>query len=129
MNSALSVLNQWKSHVEKAELEEVISMYSDSAILQGTLDPRELGSRKGEQIKGYFINFLSHEVKAMVYDSPSVQVLNDDFQLISGNYNFKLSKNGSLLKDLDAKFSMLMDFSGEKPQILHHISGLLFNES
>ena len=79
------ILNKWIKSLNNHNLDDILSLYSESAILVPTLS-NKIRKNKAE-IKDYFIHFLGKkDLRAKVKEVHIKYICNNRVKIDSGNY-------------------------------------------
>ena len=118
---ATKVLMDWLNKVNTGDIEGVLSMYSDGAVLLPTFSD-EIRTT-GDDIRSYFVMISSSDRVVVELDSDSmiVQQLTETIFTIGGIYSCLLVK-GDEERNFLARFTYTIDISSNKPIIHHHSS-------
>ena len=118
-----NLLDNWIKHINAGDFVDLVSMYSEEALLFATFDKQPLNTPT--LIQGYFRGFLAKEGSGVELDTSSVRntELGESTYLSTGLYTF-FYKDGDQLIRHDARFSFT--FNQESPRsILHHHSSVI----
>ena len=121
MANPRDILAEWMHAVNNGDLEALLGLYDEQAVLIPTFSNRLLNTP--EKLREYFerlgnredLSIALHEKTLIVQD-----VQNPVFSL-SGIYNWRFAIDGELL-NFEARFSYLMDVSKPRPILHHHSS-------
>lgn len=121
MNEPQQVLKAWMDAVNNGDLEGLLALYDDSAVLIPTFSNRLLG--KPEVIRDYFTKICSREdLSIALHDKTlNVQRIGGDIHAMNGIYCWRFSVDDELLS-FEARFSYMLDLSRPKPIVHHHSS-------
>jgi hypothetical protein len=121
MDKAREFLKLWMGHVNGGNLEGVLALYHESAILIPTFSNRLLA--KPEGIREYFERlFTRDEISIALHEKTlSIQPIQGELYSACGIYCWRFAIDGELLS-FEARFSYLLDFSRPKPILQHHSS-------
>ena len=116
-------LDNWIQHINAGEFDDLVSMYSEEALLFATFDEQPLDTPT--LIQGYFRGFLAKEGSGVEFDTSSVRhtELGKSTYLSTGLYTF-FYKDGDRLIRHDARFSFIFD-QRSPGSILHHHSSVI----
>ena len=116
-----SVLKNWMDHVNRCDLEGIVSLYSERAILVPTFSNRLLASPA--RIREYFERVLSRDELSLALHEKTLvaQRISDDLNVLSGIYCWRFAIDGELLS-FEARFSLVLDLRQNRPIIHHHSS-------
>lgn len=118
---ATKVLMDWLNRVNSGDIEGVLSMYSDDAVLLPTFSD-EIRTT-GDDIRSYFVMISSSDKVVVELDTDSmiVQQLTETMFTIGGIYSWLLVK-GEEERNFLARFTYTIDINSDKPIIHHHSS-------
>jgi len=121
MNKALEILQEWMKGINTADVEKLLSLYNDEAVLIPTFSNRLLDNK--DKIKDYFEKVGQKEQLSIALHDNTVitQEIGKDLYSISGIYNWRFDIDGELF-NFEARFSYIFDLSKEKPILHHHSS-------
>ena len=121
MNKALEILQEWMKGINTADVEKLLSLYNDEAVLIPTFSNRLLDTK--EKIKDYFEKVGSKEQLSIALHDNTVitQEIGKDLFSVSGIYNWRFDIDGELF-NFEARFSYIFDLTKEKPILHHHSS-------
>jgi hypothetical protein len=121
MTGPLDILATWMQAVNDGDLDTVLGMYDEEAVLIPTFSNRllntpaklreyfeRLGARDDLSIALHQKTVIVHEVQAPVYT-------------LSGIYNWRFAVEGEIL-NFEARFSYVLDVSKPRPILHHHSS-------
>ena len=113
-------LNLWMGHIHKGEIESLLSLYNEQAVLIPTFSNRILDTPI--KIREYFEKFGNKaELSIALHGNPKVeQKISDQIYCISGIYCWRFEVDGEMMS-FEARFSYLLNFA-EKSPIMHHHS-------
>ncbi len=121
------VLNDWLGYVNSGDLEGVLSLYSNDAVLLPTFSSETRNSL--ESIRGYFVMVSSNNEGAKVELIPGTLVIQDISEKVfslSGLYSWEIITEGVERKAM-ARFTYTVDIRSSSP-IKHHHSSLVPEE-
>ena len=120
---SIPILERWSNAVNNHTPQEVLSLYSENAVLVATFSPNPLNTT--EDIKGYFENFLSNPGAGVKFEFDSInkQEVGGNLTILSGLYTFLKEDDGNKV-EVPARFTYVVDESSES-QIIHHHSSQL----
>lgn len=120
-DKAESILNNWLAGVNSVDLESVLALYNDEAVLIPTFsDTTRCGL---ESIREYFEAFSKTpglDVSVTV-NSLNVQQLTGSIYSLWGEYLWEFNENG-VVREVLARFTFTMDISSNRPIMHHHSS-------
>ncbi|MBS0335423.1 MAG: DUF4440 domain-containing protein [Proteobacteria bacterium] len=114
-------LRTWMQRVNQGEIEPVLAMYNEHAVLIPTFSNRLLGKPQG--IREYFERLFSREELSLALHEKTLitQNINAEVWSMSGIYCWRFAIDGELL-NFEARFSYLLDFALPAPILHHHSS-------
>lgn len=102
-----TILNKWIESINENNLDAILSLYSESAILVPTLS--KIIRKNKLEIKDYFIHFLENKgLKAEVKEVHIQSLYNDTIKINSGNYLFSYYNEKNEFQELTARFSFVI---------------------
>lgn len=115
------VLKAWMGRINDADLEGLLEMYDDHAILIPTFSNRLLNDQ--DKRRKYFETLASREELSIALHEKtlSVQHLRDGLHSLCGIYCWRFAVEGELLA-FEARFSFIVDLLSERPIVHHHTS-------
>ena len=121
MNTPEQVLKAWMQAVNNSDLEGLLALYDESAVLIPTFSNRLLS--KPDVIRDYFAKLSGREELSIALHEKTlkIQSINKEIQAMNGIYCWRFAIDGELLS-FEARFSYLLDFSRPRPIIQHHSS-------
>ena len=121
MNTPEHVLKAWMQAVNNGDLEGLLALYDESAVLIPTFSNRLLS--KPGVIRDYFAKLCGREELSIALHEKTlnIQSINKDIHAMNGIYCWRFAIDGELLS-FEARFSYLLDFSRPRPIIHHHSS-------
>lgn len=121
MNKAIDILNQWINGINTADIEKLLNLYNENAILIPTFSNRKLDTK--EKIKEYFEKVGSKEKLSIELHDNTVltQKLGNEVYSLSGMYKWRFAIDGELF-NFEARFSYIFDLSKKSPILHHHSS-------
>lgn len=119
--SPKEALDAWMRAVNGGDLEGVLGMYDESAVLIPTFSNR-MHNTPGK-IRDYFERLGSRkELSVALHEKTlDVQVLREDLFALSGIYNWRFEVDGEML-NFEARFSFVLDLAKPRPVLQHHSS-------
>ena len=114
-------LDNWVSRINAGHFDELVSMYSEDAVLFATFDKHPLITP--DLIQGYFRGFLAREGSGVELDNSSIRhtELGDGTYVSTGLYTFFYQKDGQSVRH-DARFTFIFDTASQNPIVHHHSS-------
>jgi hypothetical protein len=118
---AIGILNQWTEAINEGRTEDVVSLYSESAVLVSTFSPSPINSH--DSIRNYFINLHSRPGAGVRIDEESIneQTIGDCTSILSGMYTFHFEEDGGKI-EYEARFTFVIDTDLDRPILHHHSS-------
>ena len=119
MKTPTEFVEEWMKTICFNNVEAIVSMYKEEAVLLGTLDGK---LRKGHsEIKEYFDFFVKLQPCGKI-----TSVVEEDFghrrvAVANGTYDFELTENGEKLV-APARFTFVLERAGTKWKIHSHHS-------
>ncbi len=119
MNNPEIVLKKWLQAVNRGEIESLLSLYNESAILIPTFSNRLLNSP--DALREYFERLGGRKGLSVTLREKTLvfQSMYNDIWTMSGIYNWRFIVDGELL---NFEASYLVDLSKSSPIIHHHSS-------
>lgn len=116
-----AILKTWTTAINTGDLEGLLGLYADTAVLVPTFSNRLL--QKPETIRQYFELLASREELSLALHEKTlvVQPIVDAIYSVGGIYCWRFAVDGELLS-FEARFSLLMDCRQAKPILHHHSS-------
>ena len=121
MNTPEQVLKAWMQAVNNGDLEGLIALYDESAVLIPTFSNRLLGTPT--MIRDYFVRLAGREELSIALHEKTlkVQSVSENVHVMSGIYCWRFAVDGELLS-FEARFSYILDLKRDKPIMHHHSS-------
>ena len=121
-----NVINQWTSHFNDGDIENIAKMYHKESTLLPTFLPKILNTQV--EIKDYFAKAKEGGVSVELSSTDfTINHISDDICMVTGSYTFELeSKGGSKYLSW---FTFLLDLSDNSPIKHHHSSRVPFEFS
>ena len=115
------ILEQWIQAVNDGNVESLLSLYDNQAVLIPTFSNRLLNTP--EKLRDYFEKLGSREELSIALHEKTliIQELENQIYSLSGIYNWRFTVDGELL-NFEARFSYLIDLSKTNPILHHHSS-------
>ena len=115
------ILEQWMKAVNDNNVESLLSLYDNEAVLIPTFSNRLLNTP--EKLRDYFEKLGSREELSIALHEKTliIQELGNQIYSLSGIYNWRFAVDGELL-NFEARFSYLIDISKQNPILHHHSS-------
>ena len=121
MNDPENLLKQWMRAVNTGDLEGLLAMYDDNAVLIPTFSNRLLN--KSGSVRDYFEKLCAREELSIALHERTlgIQSLGGKIHAMHGIYCWRFEIEGELLS-FEARFSYMVDLAREKPILHHHSS-------
>jgi hypothetical protein len=121
MTQPEELLRRWMLCVNERDVEGLLQLYSEDAVLIPTFSNRMLSTP--ERIRGYFEMLCSREDLSISLREKTtvVQRVADALHLFCGIYSWRFAVDGEVL-NFEARFSYFTDFAPGRRPILHHHS-------
>ena len=115
----------WRERINAGDLEGVLSLYEENALLFATFDAQPLG--QPDQRRKYFENFLKRPGAGVEVDETTLvhSRLSENVCQATGLYVF-FYEEGDVLVRQHARFTFIVSVD-QTPLILHHHSSLVPN--
>lgn len=121
MKQPEQLLKDWMQAVNSGDLEALLALYDDSAVLIPTFSNRLLSTP--EAIRDYFTKVCGRkELSIALHEKTlNVQPLGVNIHAMNGIYCWRFAVDEELLS-FEARFSYMLDLAREKPIVHHHSS-------
>ncbi len=121
----LEIPKIWSERINAGDLEGVLSLYEESALLLATFDAQPLD--QPVQRREYFENFLNRPGAGVEVDETTLvhSRHSEGVYQATGLYTFFYEEGGVLVRQ-PARFTFIVSVD-ERPLILHHHSSLVPN--
>ena len=115
------ILKEWMQAVNEGNLQALLDLYDESAVLIPTFSNRLLGNP--EKIRDYFERLVSREELSIALHEKTlnIQAIKDEVYAMHGIYCWRFAIDGELLS-FEARFSYVLDLRLPHPIIQHHSS-------
>jgi hypothetical protein len=115
------ILEQWMKAVNDGNVESLLSLYDNDAVLIPTFSNRLLNT--ADKLKDYFEKLGNREDLSIALHEKTLitQELGNQIYSLSGIYNWRFAVDGELL-NFEARFSYVIDLSRPNPILHHHSS-------
>jgi len=115
------VLKAWMDGINRNDLDAVLGLYSEQAILIPTFSNRVLD--RPEKIRRYFETLTGREDLSIALHEKTlaIQPIRADLYSMSGIYCWRFAVDGELLS-FEARFTYLVDLASTAPILHHHTS-------
>lgn len=120
--STREFLAAWVNAVNGGDLEGVLGLYAENAVLLPTFSSEVMSAPA--QIRGYFENVSSNDsVEVVVREDTVISQEGAEGGAILGIYDWFIQKDGER-REVAARFSYLVDLTADSPIRHHHSSAL-----
>jgi len=121
MKKPEDILGKWLSCVNNADIEGLLSLYHEDAVLIPTFSNRLLCTP--ERIREYFERLTARDELSIALHEKTLltQKFGQDMYLVCGIYCWRFAIDDELLS-FEARFSYSLNLSLEKPITHHHSS-------
>jgi len=121
MKKPKEVLTAWLNAVNKGEIENILALYNENAVLIPTFSNKVLDSRA--KIRNYFEQLRTRDRLSVDLHEKfvNIQKTTENIYALSGIYCWRYDVDGELLS-FEARFSFVLDLSLTSPIIHHHSS-------
>jgi len=115
------ILEQWIKAVNDGDIESLLCLYNNEAVLIPTFSNRLLNTP--DKLRNYFEKLGSREELSIALHEKTllIQELENRIYTLSGIYNWRFAVDGELL-NFEARFSYVIDLSKPNPILHHHSS-------
>jgi hypothetical protein len=119
--TANKILDRWVQLIGRRDLDGVVALYDESAVLIPTFSNRLL-STPG-RIREYFEMLCNRDELAIsVHEKPRIEsTIGGSLRALAGIYRWRFAVEGEPL-DFEARFSFLLDLDRPTPILHHHSS-------
>ncbi|MBX3747211.1 MAG: DUF4440 domain-containing protein [Verrucomicrobiae bacterium] len=127
-SNAMEVLHAWMGGVNGGQIDDVLGLYADGAVLLPTFSPHAITTE--EMRRRYFEQLGARPGLNVSLHQRTVreQPLAGSLRVISGIYCFRMEIDGELL-GFEARFSYVVDPGASRPILHHHSSQIPRNLS
>ncbi|MEI8079738.1 MAG: DUF4440 domain-containing protein [bacterium] len=122
IKTAKDVLAEWMLAVNQGDLERLLILYHENAVLIPTFSNRLLSTPA--KIRDYFVTLVGSrdELSLALHEKTlMVQPLKPELHALSGLYCWRFVLDGEWLS-FEARFSYLLDLALSRPILHHHSS-------
>lgn len=121
MKKPEEILKEWMQAVNGADLEGLMALYDENAVLIPTFSNRLLSKR--ESLQDYFSKLCGREDLSIALHEKTlhVQAISSSVYAMHGIYCWRFAIDGELLS-FEARFSYVLDLERTAPIIQHHSS-------
>ena len=115
------ILEKWMQAVNFGDVEGLLNLYDDEAVLIPTFSNRMLNTP--EKLRDYFEKLGSREDLSVALHENTllIQNMKDEVSVLGGIYTWRFAVDGELLV-FEARFSYVIDNSKPNPILHHHSS-------
>ncbi len=119
--TANDVMEKWMQGVNEGDVEGLLSLYDDQAVLIPTFSNRLLNSP--EKLREYFEKLGSREALSIALHEKTLltQKMSNELFVIGGIYTWRFNVDEEPLI-FEARFSYVIDLSKPNPILHHHSS-------
>jgi hypothetical protein len=120
-NKPEAVLKTWMQAINAGDLERVLALYNEKAVLIPTFSNRLLD--RPEKIREYFERLCLRDELSLAFHEKTliVQSVQDEVHSLCGIYCWRFAVEGELLS-FEARFSWLVNLALPSPILQHHSS-------
>lgn len=121
MKKPEDILTAWLQAVNNGEIENLLSLYNENAVLIPTFSNRILNSHA--KVRNYFEQLKTRDKLSVALHEKfvNVQKITETIYALSGIYCWRFVVDDELLS-FEARFSYVLDLSLTSPIIHHHSS-------
>jgi hypothetical protein len=121
MKQPEDILKDWMAAINNADVESLLALYDDNAVLIPTFSNRILST--SEKLREYFELLGSRDELSIALHEKTlvVQPIDNHRYAMCGIYCWRFAIDGELLS-FEARFSYVLDLNLSKPIIHHHSS-------
>jgi hypothetical protein len=121
MKKPEQILKEWMQAVNAGDVEALLALYDEKAVLIPTFSNRLLG--QPEKIRDYFEKLSTREELSIALHEKTlgIQQIKDQVHAMHGIYCWRFAIDGELLS-FEARFSYLLDMALPHPILQHHSS-------
>lgn len=114
-------LKEWMLAVNKSDIESLLALYDDKAVLIPTFSNKLLNNPT--KIRDYFKTLCEHkELSISLHEEKLIiQPIQNDVYFVCGIYCWRFAVDGILLS-FEARFSYVLDLARTSPILHHHSS-------
>jgi hypothetical protein len=115
------VIEKWMQAVNLGDIESLLGLYDDQAVLIPTFSNRLLNTP--EKLREYFITLGSREELSIALHEKTllIQNIRNEISVIGGIYTWRFNVDDEPLI-FEARFSYVIDLSKARPILHHHSS-------
>ena len=121
MNTPEQLLKAWMQAVNDGNLEGLLALYDENAVLIPTFSNRLL--TKFDHIRDYFVKLCGREDLSIALHEKTlhIQSLGNDIHAMNSIYCWRFAIDGEILS-FEARFSYMLDLARANPIVHHHSS-------
>ena len=121
MKQPQDVLKEWMHHVNEGDIDSILAMYDERAVLIPTFSNRLLA--KPEAIREYYERLCAREDLSLALHEKTIasRPVKDSIHSLCGIYAWRFAIDGELLT-FEARFSYMLDLASKRPIVQHHSS-------
>lgn len=116
-----SLFDEWNKALQSGDPDQVASLYSSEAVLLPTISSQCCKCRA--DIRDYFELFLRRKPKGTI-DESNIRIFGD-IAINSGIYTFELHPAGEASFKVQARYTFVYQWSGERWLIIEHHSSVM----
>ena len=111
----------WMSHINRRELDKLLALYDEHAVLIPTFSNRLLNTPA--KVRKYFHDLGARDELSIALHENTVhiQALAGGIRAVCGIYCWRFAVEGEVLS-FEARFSFVVDMDRERPILQHHSS-------
>jgi len=115
------VLKDWMKRVNNGDVDGILAMYDERAVLIPTFSNRLLS--KPEAIREYYERLCGREDLSLALHEKTLasHAVKDGIHALCGIYAWRFAIDGELLT-FEARFSYMLDLASPRPIVQHHSS-------
>ena len=111
----------WMSHINRREMEKLLALYDEKAVLIPTFSNRLLNTPA--KVRKYFQDLVARDELSIALHQNTVNIhaLAGGIHAVCGIYCWRFAVEGEVLS-FEARFSFVVDMDRERPILQHHSS-------
>lgn len=116
-----NIIKEWMLLVNKGDIEQLLALYDEDAVLIPTFSNRVLS--KPKSIREYFERLFSREEVSIALHENTliVQPIKNELYVLCGIYCWRFAIDGELFS-FEARFSYMVNLMQSRPILHHHSS-------
>jgi hypothetical protein len=121
MQQAQDVLKEWMRRVNDGEVDGIVGLYDERAVLIPTFSNRLLN--QPGMIRDYYERLCARDELSLALHEKTVaaRTVKDTIVSLCGIYAWRFAIDGELLT-FEARFSYMLDVASKRPIVQHHSS-------